>query len=146
MKNKKSGVDAASVAAAPAAGRTFTSGDICQLTGIPYRALDFWARSGFAAPHISAAQGIGTDRLYSLEDLWILCLAWELRKAGLSPRKIKRALEGPASELLQAGGTWLEFPLTPHVTISVAIEALRDRLEKLLSDSLDGSKRHTIGE
>ena len=67
MKNKKSGVDAASVAAAPVAGRTFTSGDICQLTGIPYRTLDFWARSGFAAPHISAAQGIGTDRLYSLE-------------------------------------------------------------------------------
>ena len=37
----------------------------CQIAGITYRQLDYWARTGLVAPSIRSAHGSGSLRLYS---------------------------------------------------------------------------------
>ena len=44
-----------------------TSKQVCQLAGITYRQLDYWARQGIAAPSVPA-RGSGSKRLYSAAD------------------------------------------------------------------------------
>lgn len=43
---------------------TLTSAEVCELTGLSYRRLDHWTRSGRLTP-IVAAEGPGSQRLYS---------------------------------------------------------------------------------
>ena len=40
----------------------------CAVTGITYRQLDYWARTGLLVPSIRTATGSGTPRLYSFRD------------------------------------------------------------------------------
>lgn len=62
----------------------FTSGQVCRLTGVPYRTLDYWASSGFLSPSAQAADGTGTWRFYTFLDLVQLRVAKRLRDAGIS--------------------------------------------------------------
>ncbi|MBC7105109.1 MAG: MerR family transcriptional regulator [Firmicutes bacterium] len=53
--------------------------DVLQLTGLTYRQLDYWDRSGFISPSVAAAAGPGTERLYSFRDVVALKVAKRLR-------------------------------------------------------------------
>ena len=41
----------------------------CQIAGITYRQLDYWARTDLMRPSISDARGSGTQRVYAYTDL-----------------------------------------------------------------------------
>ena len=41
----------------------------CQVAGITYRQLDYWARTGLVRPSIRGAKGSGSQRLYSFKDI-----------------------------------------------------------------------------
>ena len=43
--------------------------EVCRIIGISYRQLDYWARTELVRPSIQDAQGSGTQRLYSFQDL-----------------------------------------------------------------------------
>src|SRR4051794_3308742 len=71
----------------------FTSGQVMRITGLSYRTLDHWARTGFIAPTVAAASGTGTERLYSIKDIVALRVARKLRKQGITTRSLKRVVE-----------------------------------------------------
>ena len=41
----------------------------CQVAGITYRQLDYWARTNLVNPSIRTARGSGSQRLYSFKDV-----------------------------------------------------------------------------
>lgn len=67
----------------------FTSVQAAKIVGLPYRTLDHWARTSVIIPSVSEAKGTGTERSYSFTDLVALCVARELRKAGISLQTLR---------------------------------------------------------
>lgn len=43
--------------------------EVCRLTGLTYRQLDYWARVGTLRPSIQDSEGSGSQRLYSSDDV-----------------------------------------------------------------------------
>lgn len=66
---------------------------VCKIVGISYRQLDYWARTGLATPTIQEAQGSGSQRLYSFEDLVELKLIKNLLDAGISLQRVRDAID-----------------------------------------------------
>jgi DNA-binding transcriptional MerR regulator len=71
----------------------FTAKQVVALTGVPYKRLDSWANSGFLIPSIAAADGTGSRRLYSFQDLITLRIAKLLRDAGISLQGLRNVVQ-----------------------------------------------------
>ena len=65
----------------------------CQVVGITYRQLDYWARTGLVVPSIRSAAGSGSQRLYSFKDMLVLKVVKRLLDAGVSLQNIRVAVE-----------------------------------------------------
>lgn len=65
----------------------------CKIVGITYRQLDYWTRTGLVVPSLQAAQGSGTQRLYSFNDLLQLRVIKSLTEAGASLQKVRHAID-----------------------------------------------------
>ena len=65
----------------------------CQIAGITYRQLDYWARTGLVAPSIRSAAGSGSQRLYSFKDVLVLRVVKRLLDAGVSLQNIRVAVQ-----------------------------------------------------
>ena len=65
----------------------------CKIVGIIYRQLDYWTRTGLVEPSLQAAQGSGTQRLYSFNDLLQLKVIKNLTDAGASLQKVRQAID-----------------------------------------------------
>lgn len=65
----------------------------CNVVGITYRQLDYWARTGLVTPEIRGADGSGTQRLYSFRDVLILRVVKKLLDAGISLQQIRTAID-----------------------------------------------------
>ncbi|AUS80562.1 MerR family transcriptional regulator [Actinoalloteichus sp. AHMU CJ021] len=65
----------------------------CQIAGITYRQLDYWARTGLVGPSIRSAHGSGSQRLYSFKDLLVLKVVKRLLDTGVSLQNIRVAVE-----------------------------------------------------
>jgi DNA-binding transcriptional MerR regulator len=77
----------------PAASEPGFRGPIVyKLVGITYRQLDYWARTGLVTPSVRAADGSGTQRLYSFTDVVELRIIKRLLDAGVSLRQIREAI------------------------------------------------------
>jgi DNA-binding transcriptional MerR regulator len=63
-----------------------------ELTGITYRNLDYWARTGLVRSSIKQAAGRGTRRVYAFEDLVALRVVRRLRGAGVPLQAIRKAV------------------------------------------------------
>ena len=64
---------------------------VVALTGINYRRLDYWTRTGIIRP-AKAAAGKGTRREFSFQDLVALKVAKRLRDEGITLQKIRKAI------------------------------------------------------
>ncbi|MDH5371451.1 MAG: MerR family transcriptional regulator [Acidimicrobiia bacterium] len=71
----------------------FRAPNVCNLVGITYRQLDYWARTKLILPSIQGAHGSGTQRLYSFTDVVQLKVIKRLLDAGMSLKKIRQAME-----------------------------------------------------
>ena len=81
--------------------------DVVRIVGISYRQLDYWARTGLVRPSVKDAQGSGTQRLYSFQDLATLKLIKRMLDSGVSLQQVRRAM-GTLKELKEpALGTTL---------------------------------------
>ncbi|MDP9297019.1 MAG: MerR family transcriptional regulator [Actinomycetota bacterium] len=67
--------------------------EVCRIIGISYRQLDYWARTELVRPSIQDAQGSGTQRLYSFQDLVQLRVIKKLLDAGVSLQRVRKAVE-----------------------------------------------------
>ncbi|MBW0270108.1 transcriptional regulator [Nocardia sp. MH4] len=65
----------------------------CQVAGITYRQLDYWARTGLVVPSIRGAAGSGSQRLYSFKDILVLKIVKRLLDAGVSLQNIRIAVD-----------------------------------------------------
>jgi DNA-binding transcriptional MerR regulator len=65
----------------------------CQVAGITYRQLDYWARTGLVVPSVRDASGSGTQRLYSFRDIVVLKVVKRLLDAGVSLQNIRKAID-----------------------------------------------------
>jgi DNA-binding transcriptional MerR regulator len=70
----------------------FRGPTVHKLVGITYRQLDYWARTGLVTPSVRAADGLGTQRLYSFTDVVELRIIKRLLDAGVSLRQIRDAI------------------------------------------------------
>jgi DNA-binding transcriptional MerR regulator len=61
--------------------------------GITYRQLDYWATTGLVEPGVRDAEGSGSQRLYSFEDIVTLKVIKRLLDAGVSLQRIRKAIE-----------------------------------------------------
>ena len=68
----------------------YKSQDVCRLTGLTYKQLDYYDRTKFLSPSINKALGYGTKRLYSFNDLLKLQVVKNLLDAGIGLQKIRK--------------------------------------------------------
>lgn len=65
----------------------------CQVAGITYRQLDYWARTKLVTPSIRNAHGSGSQRLYSFKDILVLKIVKGLLDTGISLQNIRLAVD-----------------------------------------------------
>ena len=66
---------------------------VCKIVGITYRQLDYWTTTELVRASVRDAEGSGTQRLYSFEDIVRLKVIKNLLDAGVSLQRIRRALD-----------------------------------------------------
>jgi len=79
--------------AARPAGIGYRGPTACTAAGITYRQLDYWARTGLVEPSVRAAQGSGSQRLYSFRDILVLKVVKRLLDTGVSLQQIREAIK-----------------------------------------------------
>jgi DNA-binding transcriptional MerR regulator len=72
---------------------------VCSLVGITYRQLDYWARTRLITPSLQRATGSGSQRLYAFPDIVQLKVVKRLLDAGMSLKKIRKAMDILREEL-----------------------------------------------
>jgi len=80
-------------AKAAMAEQGFRGPQVCDLVGITYRQLDYWARTNLLRPSVAEARGSGSQRLYSYRDLLEFKVIKRLLDAGVSLQSARRALD-----------------------------------------------------
>jgi DNA-binding transcriptional MerR regulator len=85
---------------------------VCKIVGITYRQLDYWARTGLVSPSVRQAEGSGTQRLYSFDDVVQMRVVKRLLDTGVSLQRVRIAIEelrsrgrSPADVTLVSDGT-----------------------------------------
>lgn len=85
---------------------------VCEVVGITYRQLDYWARTGLVEPTVRQATGSGSQRLYSFDDIVALRVVRRLLDTGVSLQRVRAAVEqlrssgrSPAEVTLVADGS-----------------------------------------
>lgn len=71
----------------------FSSKQAEKIVGISYRQLDHWARKGLVQPSLAQAEGSGSRRRYSYNDLLEFKIAKKMRDQGIDLRSIARAFD-----------------------------------------------------
>ncbi|HWB72277.1 MAG TPA: MerR family transcriptional regulator [Egibacteraceae bacterium] len=66
---------------------------VCKVVGISYRQLDYWTTTGLVTPSVRDAEGSGSQRLYSFEDIVQLKVIKRLLDTGVSLQRIRAAIE-----------------------------------------------------
>jgi len=61
----------------------FTSAEVRRITGISTMQINHWDRLGIAKPSVRAAEGCGSRRLYSIDDLIAVEIAHQLRAVNI---------------------------------------------------------------
>ena len=74
-------------------GQGFRAPQVCKIVGITYRQLDYWARTDLLVPSLQSAQGSGSHRRYSFQDIVQLRVVKRLLDAGMSLKKIRTAMD-----------------------------------------------------
>ncbi len=77
----------------PATADGFHGPQVCNIIGITYRQLDYWARTDLLRPSITDARGSGSQRVYSYTDLLQLKVIKRLLDAGVSLRSARKAID-----------------------------------------------------
>jgi len=66
---------------------------VCKIAGISYRQLDYWTTTGLISPSVRDAEGSGSQRLYSFDDIVQLKVIKRLLDTGVSLQRIRAAIE-----------------------------------------------------
>jgi DNA-binding transcriptional MerR regulator len=139
----------------------------CQVVGITYRQLDYWARTDLVVPSVRSATGSGSQRLYSFKDILVLKVVKRLLDTGVSLQNIRSAVDHLRSHgvedlaritLLSDGTTVYECTSSEEVVdllrggqgvfgiaVSGALRELIGSLAQLPSERADGADPTPVG-
>jgi DNA-binding transcriptional MerR regulator len=78
---------------APPGEAGFSGTRTAKIVGITYRQLDYWARTDLIRPSLSDAQGSGSRRRYSYNDLVELKTIKKLLDAGIKLEQVRKVFE-----------------------------------------------------
>jgi len=111
----------------------YGTADITRITGVSFREVDYWVRSGVLRPSIADAAGSGTPRLFSRNDIEVIAAVAAARKHDLSldwcrrhivPHVRVHGLNGG----VQDGPVMFMFhPVAIDLTATMAKEGAHDR-------------------
>jgi DNA-binding transcriptional MerR regulator len=107
--------------------RGYRGPGVCDIVGISYRQLDYWARTGLVTPSIRRAKGSGSQRLYAFEDIVRLRVVKRLLDAGVNLERIRVALD----ELVAQGRSLADVTLASDGRTVYAIDDDRQLLDLL---------------
>ena len=126
---------------------------VCDIVGITYRQLDYWARTNLIRPSVADAHGSGTQRRYSYRDLVELKVIKSLLDGGVSLQLARRAIEylrknlgediasaslvlnGPGSVLTRSDGEVIDIMRKGQGVLSiVALGPVVDELEAAIHE------------
>jgi len=71
----------------------FSGPQVCRLTGVTYRQLDYWDRTGLVQPSLVPATGSGSKRLYAYKDILEVKVIKSLLDSGLHLIRARQAVE-----------------------------------------------------
>jgi DNA-binding transcriptional MerR regulator len=122
-------------------GATVSAPRAAHMTGLSYRQLDHWARTGFILPSVRA-EGQGTRRAYNELDVFKLTVAKALLDAGVGHSLIRNvnldAIESGTALVIEGGEavaanrdelTWLmQTSTTPLVVLP--LDAIRENVRR----------------
>ena len=91
---------------------------VTKIVGITYRQLDYWARTELVEPSLQKAEGSGTQRLYSFDDIVRLKVVKRLLDTGVSLAKVRLAVD----ELRGRGQSLAETTLVSDGTTVYAVD------------------------
>src|SRR5258705_11154129 len=91
MHQPVEGVDVSEVVSEDSVG--YRGPTACNVAGITYRQLDYWARTGLVVPSVRDASGSGTQRMYSFPGIVGVKVVKRLLDAGVSLQNIRKAIE-----------------------------------------------------
>ncbi|SHE55529.1 MerR HTH family regulatory protein [Ferrithrix thermotolerans DSM 19514] len=135
MRNDKNGVGSMD-SSSKGDKDSFRGPQACKLVKITYRQLDYWARTGLVVPSVEDANGSGSQRLYSFQDLLWLKLVKRLLDAGLSLPAIRQALAKTKS-VLDTDSKGSSYLVVSHESVALlALDVLIERLGAGLSDAV----------
>lgn len=100
-----------------------------EIVGISYRQIDYWARTELVTPSLKEADGSGSQRSYSFQDLLKLRVVKSLLDAGVALQAIRRATDTLEDLGQPAQGTTL-ISDGKHVYAEAGPEVLLDLLRK----------------
>ena len=83
--------DMARALEAAQAAKGYRGPTACAASGITYRQLDYWARTGLVEPSVTAVPGSGSSRLYGFRDVLALRVVKRLLDSGVSLRQVRAA-------------------------------------------------------
>ena len=86
-------MDEQSIDAALAKDVGFSGTRAAKVVGITYRQLDYWARTDLIRPSLADAEGSGSRRRYSYNDLLELKAIKKLLDAGIKLEQVRRVFE-----------------------------------------------------
>lgn len=69
--------------------RSYTSGEVVELTGLTYRQITHWAKMGLYVPSIAKSRGTGKVMKWSGRDVEVLRVAKWLCDAGITPGALR---------------------------------------------------------
>lgn len=70
----------------------FTTQQAATFSGVAADSIDYWTRSGFIVPSVSAGAGRGTERRWSFADVRALRVAKELRDLGFPLQRLRKVV------------------------------------------------------
>ena len=100
--------------------------EVCRIVGITYRQLDYWARTGLVTPSIKDAEGSGTQREYSFQDLAQLRIIKKLLDTGVGLQQVRKAMgtlrdlkEPPLGTTLVSDGSRIYSVESPEAVVDL---------------------------
>ena len=113
----------------------YDSKKAAKVLGVTLRQIQYWDEKGIVKPSIQKANGKGTVRLFSYEDLIQLKVVKRLRDNNISLKKIKKSIEYLKNELPNIKNPLIELSF---VTDGDTIFVLTDDKDKLIDTLKSG--------
>lgn len=101
---------------------TYSSLEVSRVSGLTYRQVDYYDRSGLLKPSVRERQGSGSQRRYSADDLRRAVMVKAMLDRGVSLQRIRGAVAF-------AGGFWAGV-----ADIVVELRALETLIADLVAD------------